>query len=249
MRGRRTLCVVGVAAILLSSDMAAQTVSRDQNSFDVAVSFFAPLVFPKIIQDGYRLKEYIVSEEFARVRRERGDAAAVDAIFERASTLSWNNYYEALLISLVATMDHRRFGVRLPVLGPLLWAPLTSEFPEEFAGRVNALPSKLYADTPVGEAGDRDKLQHFFGSAFLTYLFESSEVAERFGTFVEMGEEAFIVDGVLDERDFRANKQGEEFGLRLLEDGHACPSSFLKPFVGAQINGEPALHAPCDLEE
>lgn len=250
MRGVRCVCVMGMYTTLFFSYTLAQTSNPDcQNSLQVAIRFFAPLVFPKNIQDGYRLKEYIVSDEFAAVRCEHGDASAVDALFERALTLSWNNYYEALLISFVATMDHRQFGVRLPVLGPLLWAPLTSEFPEEFAERVRALPSKLYADTPAGAAGDRDKLQHFFGSAFLTYVFESSEVAERFGTFVELGEEAFIVEGVLDERDFRANRQGAEFGLRLLEEEFTCPSSFLKPATMPQVHVTVTESMPCGMEE
>ncbi len=240
---------MGMCTTLFFSGSLSQSAPPERrNSIQVVVSFFAPLVFPKVIQDGYRIKEFVVSEEFAAIRREQGDPAAVDALFERALTLSWNNYYEALLISFVATMDHRRFGVRLPVLGPLLWAPLTSEFPAEFAERVRALPSQLYADTPPDAAGDRDKLQHFFGSAFLTYVFQSSEVAERFGTFVELGEEAFIVDGVLDERDFRANRQGAEFGLRLLEEESARPSSFLRSVAKPQ---EPVtvIEEPCGMEE
>ena len=249
MRGARCVCVMGMCTTLFFSGSLSQSAPPERrNSIQDAISFFAPLVFPKVIQDGYRLKEYVVSEELAAVRREQGDPSAVDAIFERALTLSWNNCYEALLISFVATMDHRRFGIRLPVLGPLLWAPLTSEFPEEFTGRVRALPSKLYVDTPADATGDRDKLQHFFGSAFLTYIFESSEVAERFGTFVELGEEAFIVDGVLDERDFRANRQGAEFGLRLLEEESTRPSSFLRLVTGPQAPVT-VIEEPCGMEE
>ena len=242
--------MMGMSAALFYSDMLSQPANPEsQNSVHVAISFFAPLFFPKIIQDGYRLKDYVASEEFAQVRRSRGDASAVDALFERALTLSWDNYYEALLISFVATMDHRQFGVRIPVLGPLLWAPLTSEFPEEFEERVRALPSQLYADTPSDASGDRDKLQHFFGAAFLAFVFESSEVAERFGTFVELGEEAFIVDGVLDARDFRANRQGTEFGLRLLEEQSTRPSSFLKPATRSQVSSTATERMPCGMEE
>jgi len=193
-----------------------------------AISFFAPFFIPKLIADGCALKEYIRSDEFKHQRISHGDVYAVDVLFDNAMRLSWNNTYEALLLSLVATMDHRRFGVRVPVVGPLLWVPLSSEFPEEFELRVNALPSKLYEDTPPDHAGDRDKLQHFFGSALITYLFESRDVAARVGNFVETYEERIIVGGVLDERDFRANMQGQEFGMRLLEDRSARPSTFLR---------------------
>jgi len=201
-----------------------------------AVSFFGPFFVPKLIADGCAIKDYVRSEEYARVRVQFGDTRAVDALFDKAMRLSWNNVYEALLISLFSTMDHRRFGVRLPVVGPLLWVPLSSEFPEEFEQRVRALPSRLYEDTPEDHAGDRDKLQHFFGSAFLTYCFESKDVAARVGDFIETYEERIIVGGVLDARDFRANVQGQEFGMRLLDDRSLLPSTFLRMPVdlGAQ---------------
>ena len=211
------------------------------------VSFFAPFVLPKIIQDGFELKEYIRSEEFASFKKQYGDLNSVDAIFDEAMRLSWNNAYEALLISLVATMDHRRFGVRFPLLGPLLWIPLSSEFEDEFRNRTHALPTRFYKDTPAGVSGDRDKLQHFFGSAFLTYISESRDAAQRIGEFIEWGEEAVIVGGALDERDFRANRQGQEFGLRLLEDKSTLPSPFFQ-FSLAEHNSVGPSHEPAPLE-
>lgn len=192
------------------------------------VSFFAPVVFPKVIQDGFALKQYIRSAEFRQFRDTFGDLFAVDAIFDKAMRLSWNNSYQALWISLFATMDHSKFGVRIPVLGPLIWVPLTSETEEEFRARIAELPRRLYPDSPAGGAGDRDKLQHFFGSAFLAYVFESRDAAERIGEFIEWGEDKVIVDGALDERDFRANRHGQDFGLRLLEDRNVLPSSFFR---------------------
>lgn len=193
-----------------------------------AVSFFAPLVIPKLLQDISRLKDFVRSSDFAGFRLHYGDVHAVDAIFERALNLCWNNVYEALIISFLTTMDHRRVGIRLPVIGSLVWLPLTSEFEDEFAARVNALPLKLYADTPPGRFGDRDKLQHFFGSAFLTYLFESGGAAERIGDFIEWGEPQFVVGGAYDERDLRADRQGQQFGMQLLQRTSARPSSFLR---------------------
>jgi len=188
----------------------------------------APIIIPVVIASGVRLKQYIVSEEFARFRTKYGDLYAVDAVFDQAMRLSWNNVYEALLISFVATMDHARVGVRLPLIGPLLWFPLTSEFQEEFHDRVRALPKRLYPDTPDDQSGDRDKLQHFFGSALLACVSDSRAAADRIGNFVEWGEDMFVVDGALDERDVRANQQGQDFGLRLLEEPFARPSQFFR---------------------
>jgi hypothetical protein len=218
--------------------------SRGGGDFLVAglVTVLGPVLFPKFIGDAWRLKEFIRSEEFSGVRADAGDPGAVDAIFSRARELSWGNIYEALFISAVATFDHRRVGVDLPLLGPLLWFPLTSEFEDDFQSRIQALPTRLYADTPHLPAGDRDKLQHFFGSAFLAAVSESRDAAERVGDFVEWGEERFIVGGVSEERDVRANRQGQAFGLRLMVDGRATPSQFLRCEVAEQRSIDAA---PC----
>jgi len=197
-----------------------------RENIPAAISFLSIVILPKVFQDEYLLKDYIRGDAFARFRKGYGDLAAVDAIFDRAMRLSWNNIYEALLISSFAVMDHARFGVRLPFLGPLLWFPLTSECEDDFRLRIGSLPARLYPDTPPGEGGDRDKLQHFFGSAFLAYTFESRPAADRVGEFIEWGEERYIVDGSMDERDLRANRQGQQFGLRLLDDPLVLPSAF-----------------------
>jgi hypothetical protein len=155
--------------------------------------------------------------------------------------LSWNNVYEALFLSFVATMEHARVGIRIPLLGPLFWFPLTSEFPEDFQRRVEALPNRLYPDTPDDQQGDRDKLQHFFGSALLACACNSRAAADRVGTFVEWGEDLFVVDGSLDERDIRANRQGQDFGIRLLEEPSLRPSQFFR-FILA--DGQPGAELP-----
>lgn len=196
--------------------------------FSGLVTVLAPVLIPKFAADTYRLKEFVCSDELVRIRSNLGDPAAVDAIYSRARDLSWGNVYEALLISALATLDHRRVGVHLPLIGPLLWLPLTSEFDEDFQSRLRALPRRLYADTPPDSAGDRDKLQHFFGSAFVAAVSESRDAAGRVGGFVEWGEERFIVDGIADERDARANRQGQEFGLRLLVNDAEKPSLYLR---------------------
>ncbi len=190
------------------------------------VSFFAPLILPiKIIQDESQLRDYVAGDEFAHVLRVAGDRVAVDFIFRRALQLSWNNTGEALLISMLATFEHRMLGIRLPVIGFQLWLPLTGEFEEDFVRRVRALPSRLYPDSP--REGDRDKLQHFFGSAMLTVMLESSSEADEIGLFVEEEEESFVVGGVNDVRDLRANREGQRFGQALIHSVHALPSSYL----------------------
>lgn len=209
---------------------------------DVA-SALSVILIPKIFADVTALREYIRSREFAGVRAREGDLPAVDAIFEEASRLCWGNRGEALYVAAMATMDHRRVGVRVAALGPLLWFPLTSEFEDEYEERVERLPAALYPDSPPGPAGDRDKLQHFFGSAFLTFLSESIETADEAGRFVEWGEGAFIVEGIPDDRDLRADRHGQDFGLRLRADPSAKPSESLRLAIA---RGPAGAHAPHD---
>lgn len=214
------------------------------------MTFLSPLLVPKVLQDCYMLREYVRSEELVAERAAHGDLYAVDCVFDRAMRLCWNNVYEALLVSAFALMDHHRVGVRIPLIGAVLWFPLTSEFDGEFRARVDALPSRLYADTPPVKGGDRDKLQHFFGSAFLTALTESAKGVDRFGLFIEWGEEQFIVGGVNDERDVRANRQGERFGLCLLSDPDTRPSGFFTTDVlrGPAAPLDPGPVLPDSLE-
>jgi hypothetical protein len=141
--------------------------------------------FPSIfIQHELELKSFVRSKTFKHLREQFGDAKSVDAIYVRAMQLTNNNTAISLLLSTFATFDHETVGLNVPFFS--LAFPLTDESGAEFRRRVNNLPRIIYDDSP--ESGDRDKLQHFFGSAFLTFISESRDAADRFGTFVEKGE-------------------------------------------------------------
>ena len=227
-----TFCAFWLSLTPLSGHASAQ-IERPEfpppGNVPEAISFFAPLVIPKTLQDAYQLKDYVCSDEFAVFRRRHGDVISVDAIFHEAMRLSWNNVYEALLISLLVSLEHRRVEFRVPLIGLVIPLPLTPEFEDEFNRRVECLPSKLFPDSPRTPFGDKDKLQHFFGSAFVTYVAESGEGADRLGTFVELGESRYVVGEVIDTRDIRTNRNGQQFGLALLADKQTRPSEFILP--------------------
>lgn len=205
----------------------------DPGPFEALLTWYPPL----LIRNGIELKDFIRSDEFAAYRRWAGDALAVDAIYVRAMSLTANNTAAALLLATVATFDHYVVGIRVPLLN--LFLPLSNESYDDYAARVRNLPADFYADTPPGSHGDRDKLQHFFGSAFVALAFESRDAAARVGDFIEIGEDAAIVDGVLDIRDKRANWNGREFGYSLLSDNRRYPSQFLHtPVVGRFDTGD-----------
>jgi hypothetical protein len=132
----------------------------------------------------------------------------------------------ALLIATLATFDHFRLGVILPLFGAIP-IPLTLESRGEYKERFAHLPRRILPDSIGRNKRDRDKLQHFFGSAFLTYVFNSKSAARSLGDFVEWGEPRFIVGGDYDERDKYANRLGQEFGMRLLDGDEVLPSDVL----------------------
>jgi hypothetical protein len=183
------------------------------------------LLVPVVMSNVHELKAMVRSEEFQQIRRRWGDQYAVDLAFRQAEQLCWNNRGVSLFVMFLALMDHRNVGFRVPLLGPILWLPLTGEFKDEFDERVRALPAHLFPDSPQGTYSDKDKLQHFFGSAFLAYLFGEGDPAERFGDFVEWGEDRFVVGGTYDLRDLEANNRGRRFAERLRDDRLARPSS------------------------
>ena len=181
---------------------------------------------PILLQHDLELKDFVRSKKFAKIRQEFGDKKAVDAIYVRAMNLTDGNTGMALFISALATFEHQVVGLKIPLL--TFAFPLTGEPVAEFNKRVANLPKVLYPDSPTDPSGDRDKLQHFFGSAFLSYVFESADAAERTGLFVEKGERAFIQGGTYDDRDLRADDDGARYGTALLQNIHRFPSDFFQ---------------------
>jgi len=206
---------------------------EDPGPLEALFTWYPPL----FIKNGIDLKDFIRSETFSAIRRREGDRKAADAIFVYAMTLTRNNTSAALLITTVATLDHYVVGIKVPLLN--LYLPLSNESRDEFADRVKNLPARLYSDSPAGRPGDsgyrgdRDKLQHFFGSAYIAFSCESRGAADRVGDFIEIGEAAAIVDGVLDSRDRRANWNGSQFGTALLSNNRQYPSDYFRAPVAS----------------
>lgn len=221
--------IAGVFLIAVANVPAQQALTPQDSARYFAIEECSPLscllslLPPLALQHSVDLKGFLRSRTFARLRTQYGDRRAVDAIFVRAMRLTNNNSGMALLLATAATMDHDMVGLKVPIVE--LYIPLTSESTEEFHLRIGNLPTRIFTDSP--REGDRDKLQHFFGSASITVLFGSSVPADNFGEFVEVGEDAFIVGGKLDTRDRRTNRRGQAFGVALLDDIHHLPSEFL----------------------
>ncbi len=189
------------------------------------LSLISNVVTPQIVRDTREIRAYVRDLRFAELRKLCGDMRAVDAIYLRALKITEYNVARALVISMMASLEHQRIDVKVPIIGAIP-VPLAFEEDSMFTSRINNLPSQLYWDSPKDAHGDKDKLQHFFASAYIAHVTESPDLARSAGNFVEWGEAQFIVGGVDDPRDKRANKQGEMFGHDLVFVKTILPSDY-----------------------
>lgn len=188
--------------------------------------FFSDAVTPQVVHDTQLLRHYVRDPRFAELMKRCGDIRATDAIYLRALKIADYNIMRGLLLSMMAVLEHQNIEFRMPILKALS-VPLSFEEDSLFQQRVRNLPRQLYDDTPAIAMGDRDKLQHFFASAYIAYASETPELASGAGAAVEWGEAQFVVGGADDPRDERANKQGELFGRDLIAVKNLLPSDYL----------------------
>jgi hypothetical protein len=191
--------------------------------------FVGGIFTPDLIKEARQIRGYVRDARFSVLVKRCGDAQAMDFIYLKSLKISGHNISRALFLSMLASLEHQNLDLKVPLLGTL-GVPLTFEEDSLFRARLANLPSRLYTDTP--REGDRDKLQHFFGSAYIAFASESRELARTSGDLVEWGEAQFVVGGVDDPRDRRSNKQGERFGHDLLTVKNLLPSDYLNLTIG-----------------
>jgi hypothetical protein len=170
------------------------------------------------------ISQYIASENFFNLKKEIGDISAVDSIYSTALQFTDQNIAEALLGLMLATVPYRKVPVKVPLLGFILYYPLTSADSETFLTKNENLPKNLFFDSPQNNFGDKDKLAHFFGSAFLSYESKFFDLGKLIGYFVEAFEESFKVQSSVDIRDLDVNEYGRFFGELLKENDNLLPS-------------------------
>jgi len=197
---------------------------QENRGFSVG-RFFSDTFTPRLILDTRTIRAYVRDSRFRELTARCGDMRAVDGIYLKALRIAEYNIGRALFLSLMGTLEHENVGLKVPILG-VLKVPLTFEEDSLFSARKMNLPSKLYTDTPP--EGDKDKLQHFFASAYLSYATESPELAKESGNLVEWGEAKFVVGGADDPRDRRSNAQGDAFGRDLAVVKTLLPSDYMR---------------------
>ena len=197
--------------------------SHHQNFF---LNVFAHGIEPQILSDVQTVRDYIRNEQFQKFRKQYNDVTTVDFIYLKALQTTHHDFERALFVSFLAVLEHRVIHIKT-VFALTIPMMLTFETDSSFTTRVRHLPNNIYPDSPHGVARDRDKLQHFFGSAFLSYVLGQPEMVHAIGDLLEWAEPGMVVGGANDPRDKRANLQGNQFGKDLLIVNNLLPSDYL----------------------
>jgi len=149
----------------------------------------------------------------------------VDSLFSKAIIFFNYDVSEALLCLTFSSLPFNK--IELKIFSAKINIPLPSPNKDTFIKRLNNLPSKIFFDTPNNSFGDKDKLSHFFGNAFLRYNFSPFNISKFMGIFVEITESNFFANGNFDSKDLIANNLGEFFGEMLMIDLKSKPSKAL----------------------
>ncbi len=188
---------------------------------------FTSLLYPQqseISKTVNYISEYIASDNFISIRNKSGDLAASDSIFLEAVKYCNGNIGDALLGLMLATVPYREVPITIPLINSVVYYPLTSADEETFLKKNDNLPRYLFLDSPNNNYGDKDKLAHFLGSAFLSYEPSIFDLGKLIGYFVEVFEESFKVQSSIDYRDLDVNDYGRIFGKLLKENNSILPS-------------------------
>jgi hypothetical protein len=207
-----------------------RSLSRGISRF-ACVSFFCLLFLSgslfaqegKLSVEVRRISEYLASDTFLKDRAALSDIKSLDLIFEKAAAVCKGDTTEALLAAMFACVPFNVVHAVTPVLGIKMDIPLFSAEKEVFLRKNKNLPRTFYLDSPTDPFGDKDKVAHFFGAAFLTYAMNSVELTIYIGYLVEIIESVLMVDPI-DMRDVRTNALGAAFGRALRKQLPVKPS-------------------------
>ncbi len=181
------------------------------------------LFLPEGIRLGYDMRSYVASPEFGKFDSSVAPEVGFDEIYFEALEMAHGDISTALLAAALGSFEHEY--IPLDILGIRIDLPLTSESHARFERRWSHLPAYLYHTREL----DRDKLQHFFASAWLKSTLGMDWLVRLAGEGVEIGEKLFVVGGFVDPRDLHANADGLRFELQAERSLNARPSNSLTP--------------------
>ena len=184
-------------------------------------------IVPEVIMNTYKMRDFISSEYFFEFKKSNGDMRSVDEIYNYAFWLTDGDIPQALFISTFSTLPYKSTPAKLPLINIDIMFYFSLESESNFKKRFNNLPSHFLSDSPKDSFGDKDKLPHYFGSAYLSYVTNLKSVPKYVGYMIEVGEAIFKLEGFFDERDVKMNLLGADYGLALLCNYKCMPSQYI----------------------
>ena len=173
------------------------------------------------------LSDFIASDYFVELKETNSDLTLVDSIYLRAIAFTEEDYGEALLSITFTTITYKEVPLVFPLVSSIINFPLISAVDSTFNLKNKNLPQKLFFDSPNKKYGDKDKLAHFFGNAYLGYSQNIFDLSDLIGYFVESFEESFKVQSKVDYRDLDVNWYGDLFGKLLKDNSKLLPSQIM----------------------
>ena len=198
--------------------------------FFILILVIASSIFPQqsALSKGVNyLSEFIASDYFLELKGKNTDLDLVDSLYKRAIQFYHDDYEEALLALTFTTIPYRRVPIVVPLINSRLYYPLISANDSISILKNRNLPNQLFYDSPDNDYGDKDKLAHFFGNAFIGYAENILNLADVFGYFVEAFEEDFKAQSEVDFRDVDVNWYGVLFGNLLETNNKILPSQLM----------------------
>jgi hypothetical protein len=199
-------------------------------TFILTLFLLTNLIFPQqsSLSKGVNyLSDFIASEQFLELKNQNNDLALVDSIYSRAIQFYDYDYQEALLTLTFTTIPYSKVPLVVPIIKSRIFYPLISANDSISTLKNKNLPKKLFYDTPSDIGGDKDKLAHFFGNAYIGYAENILNLADVFGYFVEVFEEDFKSQSKIDFRDMDVNWYGVLFGELLETHKNVLPSQIM----------------------
>lgn len=173
------------------------------------------------------ISEFIASDYFIELKATNKDLSLVDSMYLRTIKYYDYDYQEALLSLTFATIPFRKVPLVVPLINARIYYPLISANDSISNLKNQNLPGRLFYDSPTDTGGDKDKLAHFFGNAFIGYAENILKLADVFGYFVEAFEEDFKAQSEVDFRDVDVNWYGVLFGEMLETNINVLPSQIM----------------------
>lgn len=173
------------------------------------------------------LSKFIASDYFQSLQKRAGSLELTDTLYHHALRLYEGDMSRALLSLTFATVPYKYVPVVLPLIKLHINVPFYAPGDSIFRLKNHNLPRELFYNSPEEDGGDRDKLAHFFGSAYLAYGSGIFDFTKIIGIFVEEFEEKFYIQSSADPRDLAADELGEIFGKTLKNNKEVLPSEVL----------------------